>query len=246
MNHLLYLIFHLFWTSCFTFPSNHLHREHNETKNSTYHRPLGFKVFNLGLPKTGSTTLQEYFLCHNFISYHHKTQGSIIGACLDTFKRNIKTEKCSVSAYKTFDALTQIDFIQWYACHIPQSVSLEWIDKNYPKSKFVLLKRPVDDWIKSVYHWGDMRERIVKCLDKKKLLQTTNTSHYEILKTFYEWHFQYVVNYFNGRPGDLIVLDLYSELIDYTLSAALGLPSKGCFTHKNMNKAIHNSNEHNQ
>ena len=65
----------------------------------------------------------------------------------------------------------------------------------------------------------------------------------DILKAFYKSHFQYVCGQLlNGRPGDLIVLDLNSELIDCTLSAAL--PSKGCFTHQNMNRPFTRSLEH--
>ena len=214
----------------------------NIINKTSRRRPLGYKIFNLGLPKSGSSSLHSYFHCHNLISFHWSANGVYVGPCMDAFKKNVTLPKliqrCSI--FKHFDAYTQMDYIEMHRCLFPQNMFLEWIDQTYPKSKFIMLTRPVHDWIKSINHWkNDMGVRLLKCIRTKYSdITTPNASRYDVFKSFYEWHYQYVINYFKERSDDLIILSLYNVSIDQSLSSALRLPSKGCFPHANANKAL--------
>jgi hypothetical protein len=216
------------------------------------------KVFNLGMPKSGSSTIHEYFLCHNYTSFHWNTKNpnrylssnyggseKFISYCIDLAVRKNVTllelenyPHCQID----FDALSQMDSMETNACSVPQISHVKWLDKTYPKSKFIIPIRPVDDWIKSVKGWG-LDTRLINCIEYLNITKVGNSTD-EILGNFYDWHYFETLKYFKGRSGDLIIIDLYEHLNNDILSLFLGLNySEKCFGIYNQNKNIRNQNK---
>ncbi len=87
----------------------------------------------------------------------------------------------------------------------PWPVLFRFLDKEYPGSKFILTIRPADEWIRSVVrHFGSettpMREWIYG-------VGSPLRSEERYLAR-YEQHNRDVLQYFAGRPDDLLVLKI--------------------------------------
>jgi hypothetical protein len=156
-----------------------------------------------------------------------------------------------------FDALMQMDYAEKYGCAMPQVNHIRYLDSMYPGSKFVFCYRNLDDWLTSLSAWGpgsgrpvnDYPQRIMGCMDRLKVPKQ-GESVGEILKNFYLWQFRRVLKYFEGRAGDLVIIDLYGDLNSEMLDAAFGLKAKivdgqpqHCFGHANMGKNLAKSGE---
>ena len=87
----------------------------------------------------------------------------------------------------------------------PWPVLYRGLDERYPKSKFILTVRPSDLWIKSqVQHFGT-RETPMRAWIYGKGCPEGNEERY---LQRYEDHIRDVVSHFDGRPNDLLVMDL--------------------------------------
>ncbi len=145
------------------------------------------KVFGIGFHKTGTSSLGQALAILGY-----RVCGEV-----ETSNPNIK-EQVHQIAYRL---VNQYDAFQ----DNPWPILYKELDTKYPGSKFILIIRPVDSWIKSIVnHFGTrntpMREWIYGIGHPK--------GNEQIYIERYEKHNEEVIQYFKDRPNDLLVIHL--------------------------------------
>ncbi len=160
------------------------------------------KIFNVGLPKTGTTSLNEaltvlgYRSCHNPIDLR------------------LATYEDAIYRYERddWDALTN------FGEHFyPQ------LDVSYPHSKFILTIRDRESWLKSSEKWYGQPPQNPP-IDYKCHLETFGCMSFSRVRFahVYDLHRRNVIDYFRDRPGDLLVLNCRDEDAWQKLCSFLG------------------------
>lgn len=161
------------------------------------------KIFGIGLPKTGTTSL--YAAC-DLLGYRAGTYRHMRRLGLEEwFHQDVRAEDLA-----PYEALTDL----------PIPVFYSQLDQAFPESRFVLTVRDVDAWLVSAEkHWRMLRRRDRRL--RARLTGVVRYSRMARLATFgmigfsadrfrdvYERHVREVTRYFRDRPGDLLVLDV--------------------------------------
>ncbi len=141
------------------------------------------KVFGIGLSKTGTTSLNDALSLLGIPSIHLPR---------------------SIEQVEEFDGATDI----------PIALAYKELDLKYPGSKFVLTIRESNSWLNSQqFH----KERVVKILDEQisQWIQDLDTQCYgqweydpSVWLSTYKLHLQSVLEYFQGRESDLLILNI--------------------------------------
>lgn len=200
------------------------------------------------MPKSGSTSLARYLSCVGFEavahwecrSKGHGRQHVLCGQCIARAVRwntSLDTECGFHSAYTQMDA-------EEGDCYFPQVQHVDFLDKQYPGSKFILLRRDPNSWIRSVHTWRrGMNLRILRCLHKLRFIDISAvisalsssgsrvnwTAVYNgvdgdhILKNFLISHEKRMINKFKYRPKDFFSADLTDQQMASKLSVFLNL-----------------------
>ena len=150
---------------------------------------IGNPIIVVGMPKAGTSTIAAYFRCGNVKSSHYTCVGKEeCGVCIE---RNVKTGNPPFLYCGDYDVYTQLDVMgnitsndamdkrgmpegkrssgrrglePLDVCYLPQVEALDAIHAQFPHATFLLNHRQhIDDWIGSVNHWSDLRERFGDC-----------------------------------------------------------------------------------
>lgn len=146
------------------------------------------KIFNIGLPKTCTASLNQALIILGFRSLHNPLDLRLL-----SYQKGI---------YKyprdDWDAITNFGE-NFY----PQ------LDKNYPGSKFILTTRNKDSWLKSASRWYS-RKPDYPPKDNQGRLETFGCITYceERFSYVYDKHLQSVKDYFMSRSEDLLILNI--------------------------------------
>jgi len=145
------------------------------------------KVFVIGFPKTGTTSLQSALT-----TLGYKVKGEF----------GMKDPNISRKVYEmAFRFVEQYDAFE----DNPWCVLYKELDEKYPGSKFILTLRPTEKWIKSVVdHFG---------IKTRSLLEWIYGVGYpkgneDLYIARYERHNKEVLEYFKDRPDDLLAFRL--------------------------------------
>lgn len=164
------------------------------------------KIFNVGLPKSGSSSINDFFKCEGRRSFHWKVGNNYIGDCVrKAISSNILIEELpdiDCSGLKSFDVLAQMDYMEAKKCFMPQVTNVDHLDRMYPNATFVLPLRPAADWAKSVIGWRDhLDKRMISCINRDKLYNMSKgaTETHEFLEKFYVTHREHILKYFARR-----------------------------------------------
>lgn len=144
------------------------------------------KIFGIGLPKTGTKSLNMALNDLGFKSIHFARR-----------YRNCIWNKNTFEFPFKFNALT--NFGEW---HFAQ------LDKTYPNSKFILTVRNKDSWLKSCKLWYTPQKRGYSA-SRISVFGTQNFSH-DRYAYIYDFHTKAVLEYFKYRKNDLLILDICS------------------------------------
>lgn len=142
------------------------------------------KIFGVGWPKTGTTTLQRCFEILGYSYYGYKP--SLVG----------KPELAMFIA-RRFET-----FKDW-----PWSLYYKELDERYPGSKFVLTTRETESWLLSYRNWVTRHQPTSAMKDVRKKVYGSASPTEEQAIERYERHNFEVKEYFSDRPGDLLVVD---------------------------------------
>ena len=185
------------------------------------------KLFNLGLPKSGTTSLHELLNGNNITSSHWKVNKNETGRAkekdyvaqviydnhlnnkkiFDGFEKTIAISQCDV-------CLPQIGLNLW-----PQfdQIILEKIINQYPKCKLLLLKRSPKKVISSIRKWNDLYMRIV--ISDISGLPSWEGSDDNSLLNWINWHYKSIekkfLDYENFLSVDIESKDSIKILYDF-------------------------------
>lgn len=184
------------------------------------------KVFAIGFQKTGTSSLGKaleilgyrvsgYSSFRDYASHPHLTYELLLNRAVEL-----------VEQYDAFQ-------------DTPWPVLYQELDQKYPGSKFILVVRNTDDWIRSVVkdfsHYPNAIHELIYGVPFPE-------GHESIWIERYEKHNNDVKNYFKNRPNDLLVMNLNNgETCWENLAPFVGkdIPKAPWpHTNKSMNKKI--------
>eukprot|EP00908_Phaeocystis_cordata_P016108 Transcript_27351.p1 GENE.Transcript_27351~~Transcript_27351.p1 ORF type:complete len:327 (+),score=58.43 Transcript_27351:62-1042(+) len=119
----------------------------------------GHPVINLGLPKSGSSSVQDFFKCGGLRTSHYQCSKEECGICV---RHNVEAGRPPLNGCGEYDVWAQLDVDggtkhrPWldHQCFLPQVTHLSELHEQYPDALFVLPTRPAEHWVASVNGWG--------------------------------------------------------------------------------------------
>ena len=200
-----------------------------------YHHPHGLPlptpILNLGMPKIGTNTLHSFFQCGGYNSSHGQQ-----GPCFRrAHEQNLPVlETCNKGHHQV---MTQMDKnFPPNNCHYPQMSELEQIHKEEPNATFILIFRPMKDWLKSLVNFNHMQRRLQRCnLPNFPSGMGNNVTEFG---TWFCGHVQKVRNFVLQHPSHALVeLNLYDSVTTSHVMEQLFHVNKNssCWGHANAN-----------
>jgi len=142
------------------------------------------KLFGIGWPKTGTTTLRDCFGIFGYSFYGYTP--SLIGQLDQT-----------LFIARRFDS-----FKDW-----PWNIYYKELDEHFPGSKFVLTTRDSDRWLRSYRNWVTIHSPSPAMKIVRKEIYGTSSPTDDQAVQRYERHNAEVKLYFADRPDDLLVVN---------------------------------------
>jgi len=160
------------------------------------------KIFGLGFPRTGTTSLNNALKLLGFKSKHHPIN-------LYTFLDDSYLEK--------YDAFVDS----------PIPLIYKKLDRKFPGSKFILTTRSLDSWLESMewfYNHGSAKWNTSEIIYRyRREFLGTEKFNKEILKKKYIDFHNDVMNYFAKREEDLLVIKVEDKEKYKNLCEFLGI-----------------------
>lgn len=117
------------------------------------------ELFNLGLPKSGTTTLHEALRRSGLRSAHWKVPRRIIGRNITT---HFNAGRDPLTDLREYDAITQADYISDGLSFWPQMdiALLTALRAHHPECRLLLWTRAPAKVASSILRWHDLRQRL--------------------------------------------------------------------------------------
>lgn len=149
------------------------------------------KVFCIGFQKTGTTSIGSAL---EILGYR------VIGP--------VGVDHPEISTIAKELAFEQIDKFDAFQDN-PYPILYKELDQSFPNSKFILTTRSRESWIKSVVNYfggrtSPMQEWIYGGVGDP-------IGNEDIFLARYDKHYSEVLNYFEGREADLLIIDIIEE-----------------------------------
>ena len=153
------------------------------------------KIFGIGSPKTGTSSLGESF---NLLGFKHKTWDESLW------------EKYENGDYETiFHIAEKYESFEDGPWNGPDlyyqkgPAFYKMLDQRFPNSKFILTIRDSDSWIKS--HELHFSSEGLKKIPEKYWIYNYNRTE---MVACYEKRNKEIIEYFKDRPRDLLIMDI--------------------------------------
>lgn len=187
------------------------------------------KVFVVGLPKTGTTSLHEFFKCGGLSSAHWKCGGDT--RCGECIEANVRHKRPPLQDCGNFDVYAQMDVDADgnHSCYFPQIDALHLLYKHYPRATYILNTRPFDHWNRSIHRWHGMYHRLrYKCH-----WPFVEANHTNFFRQLHRQTQQFVKSFQREHPDmRLLNIDIESNETGTILRSEFGM-DKDCWTQKN-------------
>lgn len=120
------------------------------------------RIIVVGIPKCGTTSLQQFFLKLGFKSVHYNFKNSLGTHHVGQVMEQNKKESLPLlgGALQSFNAFTQMDCCDGRVCTFPQMTMLTDLLEQYPDAYYILNTRNIDHHIHSIMHWSDYAKRL--------------------------------------------------------------------------------------
>ncbi len=158
------------------------------------------RIFGIGMHKTATTSLHAALKILGFDSAHWESAhwAKAIWEEMNEHGRSLTLEK----SYAVSD--------------LPITIMYRQLDAAYPGSKFILTVRNEGAWLESVRnHWSHEHNRFREAWSKDPFTHRIHKEIYgqkgfdaDLFLARYRKHNADVREYFKGRPGDLLVMDV--------------------------------------
>lgn len=162
--------------------------------------PVPTRIFGIGMHKTGTTSLHAALKLLGYDSGHWKSVA---------WAKRIWDEMRSSGRSRTLER-------HYALSDLPIPLLFRELDKAYPGSKFILTLRNEKDWIRSVKnHWTSLNQWRDTWNKEGGFPEQIHEELYgqsgfnaEIFIQRFRRHNAEVLDYFRGRPGDLLIMDM--------------------------------------
>jgi hypothetical protein len=151
------------------------------------------KIFEIGLPKTGTTSLQT---AYKILGYRNRTWHPKL------YKR--WKEEGIEPLFKMINEFDAFEDGPWHDC------DYKILDQHYPNSKFIILERNNDDWIRSKEKHESPLYNANK-INSEFLFNEWITDRENYIKKsiqYKENKYKDIKEYFKDRPNDLLVMNI--------------------------------------
>jgi hypothetical protein len=164
---------------------------------------LPTRIFGIGMQKTATTSLDAALKILGFDSAHWES-----GKWAMAILREMRKDGHSLTVEK-----------HYALCDLPIAILYKELDRAYPGSKFILTIRDEEDWLESARkHWSYEHNQFRKDWDIWPAANIIHKATYgqkqfdaEIFRARYRRHNAEVMEYFSGRPDDLLILDMSNQ-----------------------------------
>ena len=161
------------------------------------------KLFIIGFNKTGTTSLHAFFEKNNISSIHYDK-----GRIARNIKNNYNTNRPLLKDYPNYLVFSDMeDYRKLNYAHMDYFKELYY---QYPDSKFILNTRNIDNWIKS----RNRHENGFYVKELCHLLKLNKENLNDKWKHDYYSHNENVKDFFENKPGQLLVYDIEEDHID--------------------------------
>ena len=189
-------------------------------------------TINLGFPKSGTSSLYDYYTCGNVGSSHHKCKLETCGECVFA---NVEAGRAPLDSCGNYAFYGQLDIDgigydsegSWPGdkhalCYFPQLSALQELHDAYPTARFTLTTRPPAHWLASVDGWG-LRDRLVDC-NLPGLPEGKGADDQELM-TWFSSHLDTVREFVAANPshGPLLEVDIEDDSTGQVLEEATGI-----------------------
>ncbi len=230
-------------------PSEQALRDTFSVTKRTTSRELGKPYLVVGYPKSGTTSVYQFFQCSGLktqhfcccgdSSDHPPCEGSTMAVCIlknmannrtmlqdcgdydvycqldgerpvkafqDTPRgfRGVLLEDGSLELHRTADKL---DRTWLYRHFLPQHFHLQRLHEENPEATFILPLREPEAWANSVFHWFEMRGRVVNeyIAFNHSVQRPGKQNAMEWLKRIYQEHTNYIRDFVQEHPSHVLV-----------------------------------------
>lgn len=180
------------------------------------------KIFNIGFHKTGTTSLTHFMREHGYNPLHNTAYSMRrlnMGSQTDIFKGDAGSVNLASILDKTLlqELVQEYDFFS----DNPWPLLYRQLDQGFPNSKFILTRRNIDSWIKSIVRHSGSQHTRMRQLIYGYGNPANHVTHY---REVYSVHNRDVVRYFGNRK-DLLIVDIEDDdsRIAESLAEFLGL-----------------------
>lgn len=186
------------------------------------------KYICIGQPKTGTKTMAKIFNLLNF-----KVNSNPL--CFNDNDDFIMLDN-NISYYTNDSILKCHNNIETFeAFHdYPYSFNYEYINNNFPDSKFILTIRDTDTWFNSLYNYqyipGAVNKKLLKKLYGYNIISLVNKA--DVILKYNEYNTN-IIKYFSNKPGKLLILDLTKDKIKNKLSSFINIKIDFEIPHEN-------------
>lgn len=162
--------------------------------------PVPTRIFGVGMQKTATTSLHHAFEILGFESAHWRSA---------PWARAIWRDMNKLGFSPTLER-------SYALCDLPIPLLFRQLDRGYPGAKFILTIRDENDWLDSVRkHWDPAFNQFRAVWDTDAFSHRIHKICYgredfseKVFRRRYRKHNQEVIDYFAGRPEDLLVMDM--------------------------------------
>jgi len=182
------------------------------------------KIFGIGLPKTGTTSLNKALQILGYRSVHSPIQYTFAQSSgIPMYKwgyvveNTLKDEGLLKFVPEWSDIKEDLKISDWDAITNFGEHTYPILDKKFPNSKFILTVRNKNTWLKSVNSllggWSTCFTeegeiiRLVYLLRKMHIFHCVNYDE-DYLNILYDNHYRNVNHYFKNRKQDLLTIDI--------------------------------------
>jgi len=177
--------------------------------------PLPTRIFGIGMHKTATTSLNRALIALGCDSAHWKS-AHWAKAIWEEMRRDGRSPTLERN---------------YALCDLPIALLFRELDAAYQGSKFILTVRDEDEWVRSVSnHWSDKNPYRAQW-DTDPFTHRVHRETYgrvkfdeQVMRERYRRHNAEVLEYFKGRPRDLLVMNMSAGAGWYELCGFLRKP----------------------